>query len=78
VQIQIGYTSVDIASGLQSKVSRELIKLLLQDGFNLGKKNRWGEDYQAWSPELIQGDHLMMKCNSWSEYTHPPAFLLDI
>ncbi len=40
-----GYTSMDIASGLQTKGSRELVKLLLQAGFNMGKKNHWGEDY---------------------------------
>jgi hypothetical protein len=42
-----GYTSMDIASGLQTKGSRELVKLLLQAGFNVGKKNRWGEDYSS-------------------------------
>jgi ankyrin repeat protein len=42
-----GYTSMDIASGLQTKGSRELVKLLLQAGFNIGKKNHWGEDYSS-------------------------------
>jgi hypothetical protein len=40
-----GYTAMDIASGRESKGSRELVQLLIEAGFDLGKRNRWGEDY---------------------------------
>jgi ankyrin repeat protein len=40
-----GYTAMDIASGMESKGSRELVRLLIEAGFDLGKRNRWGEDY---------------------------------
>jgi ankyrin repeat protein len=36
-----GYTAMDIASGLESKGSRELVGLLLEAGFNLGKMDQW-------------------------------------
>ncbi len=42
-----GYTSMDITSGLQTKDSRKLVKLLLQAGFDLGKKNHLSEDYSS-------------------------------
>jgi ankyrin repeat protein len=42
-----GYTAMDIASGMESKGSRELVRLLIEAGFDLGKLNRWGEDYLA-------------------------------
>ncbi|KAH9540678.1 hypothetical protein CY35_14G018300 [Sphagnum magellanicum] len=40
-----GYTAMDIASGMKSKGSRELVRLLIEAGFDLGKRNCWGEDY---------------------------------
>ncbi|CAK9867007.1 unnamed protein product [Sphagnum jensenii] len=40
-----GYTAMDIASGMESKGSRELVRLLIEAGFDLGKRNLWGEDY---------------------------------
>ncbi|CAM6014155.1 unnamed protein product [Sphagnum balticum] len=40
-----GYTAMDIASGLEGKGSRELVGLLLEAGFNLGKMDQLGEDY---------------------------------
>ncbi len=42
-----GYTAMDIATGMESKGFRELVGLLLEAGFDLGKLNRWGEDYSA-------------------------------
>jgi hypothetical protein len=41
------YTAMDIASGLEGKGSRELVGLLLEAGFNLGKMDHGGEDYLA-------------------------------
>ncbi len=40
-----GYTAMDIASGLESKGSRELVRLLLEADVHLGKMDQWGEDY---------------------------------
>ncbi|CAM6003112.1 unnamed protein product [Sphagnum balticum] len=42
-----GYTAMDIATGMESKGSREVVQLLIEAGFDLGKLNRWGEDYVA-------------------------------
>jgi len=42
-----GYTVMDIASGMESKGSREVVRLLIEAGFDLGKRNRWGEDYST-------------------------------
>jgi serine/threonine protein kinase/ankyrin repeat protein len=44
---QGGYTAMDIAAGMESKGSREVVQLLIEAGFDLGKLNRWGEDYLA-------------------------------
>jgi hypothetical protein len=42
-----GYTVMDIASGMESKGSKEVVRLLIEAGFDLGKRNRWGEDYST-------------------------------
>jgi serine/threonine protein kinase len=40
-----GYTAMDRVYGDTSKGSRDLVRLLLEAGFDCGQKNRWGEDY---------------------------------
>lgn len=45
IQIRVATQQWTLQSGLESKGSRELVRLLLEADFNLGKMDQWGEDY---------------------------------
>jgi hypothetical protein len=54
-----GYTPMDIVSGLPSKSSRELVRLLLEASFNLRERNCCGEDYLIlYNQNVTQGGQL--------------------
>ncbi|KAJ7543680.1 hypothetical protein O6H91_09G048200 [Diphasiastrum complanatum] len=65
------YTAMGIASGLTSKGARELVQLLVGAGFDLGKRDRWGDDYlslvtRSETCELNKPTSSMLEHNSWS------------